>query len=39
MTDEPQALTRVKGVRSAIAGAADALGDSFAGLFKPKKRD
>lgn len=36
--DEPQALTAVKGVGGAIAGAADAVGTSVAGLFKPKKR-
>src|SRR6185295_3230814 len=33
--DEPQALTAVKGVGGAIAGA---VGGSVAGLFKPKKR-
>lgn len=36
--DEPQALTTVKGVGGAISGAADAVGERFAGLFKPKKR-
>jgi hypothetical protein len=36
--DEPQALTAVKGVGGAIAGAADAVGESVAGLFKLKKR-
>jgi hypothetical protein len=36
--DEPQALTTVKGVGGAVAGAADAVGERFAGLFKPKKR-
>lgn len=36
--DEPQALTAFKGVGGAIAGAADSVGGSFAGLFKPKKR-
>jgi hypothetical protein len=35
--DEPQALTAVKGVGSAIAGTADAVGDGASGLFKPKK--
>jgi hypothetical protein len=37
IADEPLAVTRVKGVGGAIAGAADAVGDTFAGLFKPKK--
>lgn len=36
--DEPQALTAVKGIGGAIAGAADTVGESVAGLFKPKKR-
>lgn len=36
--DEPQALTAVKGVGGAIAGAAGAVGDGVFGLFKPKKR-
>jgi hypothetical protein len=36
--DEPQALTAVKGVRGAIAGAAGTVGDGVSGLFKPKKR-
>jgi hypothetical protein len=36
--DEPQALTAVKGVGGAIAGAAGAVGDGVSGLFKPKKR-
>ncbi|KHL01087.1 hypothetical protein LK10_17895 [Sinomonas humi] len=36
--DEPQALTKVKGVGGAIAGAADAVGGSVVGLFKSKKR-
>lgn len=36
--DEPQALTAVKGVGGAIAGAADSVGERVAGLFKPKKR-
>jgi hypothetical protein len=36
--DEPQALTAVKGVGDAIAGAAGAVGDGVSGLFKPKKR-
>jgi hypothetical protein len=36
--DEPQALTAVKGAGGAIGGAADALGESVAGLFKPKMR-
>ncbi|HET9968679.1 MAG TPA: hypothetical protein VFQ68_10610 [Streptosporangiaceae bacterium] len=33
--DQPQALTAVKGVGGAIAGA---VGDGVSGLFKPKKR-
>lgn len=37
--DEAQALTLVKGVGGAIAGAADAAGGKVAGLFKPRKRD
>jgi hypothetical protein len=36
--DQPQALTAVKGVGGAIAGAAGAVGDGVSGLFKPKKR-
>ena len=36
--DEPQALTAVKGVSGAIAGAAGTVGDGVSGLFKPKKR-
>jgi len=36
--DEPQALTAVKGVGGAIAGAAGAVGDGVSGLFKPHKR-
>jgi hypothetical protein len=36
--DEPQALTAVKGVGGAIAGAAGAVGDGVSGLFKAKKR-
>ena len=36
--DEPQALTAMKGVGGAIAGAASAVGDGVSGLFKPKKR-
>src|SRR3984957_18607629 len=36
--DEPQALTAMKGVGGAIAGAAGAVGDGVSGLFKPKKR-
>jgi hypothetical protein len=36
--DEPQALTAVKGVSGAIAGAAGAVGNGVSGLFKPKKR-
>jgi hypothetical protein len=35
---ESQALTAVKGVGGAIAGAAGAVGDGVSGLFKPKKR-
>lgn len=37
--DEPQAITAVKGVGGAIAGAADAMGGRVAGMFKAKKRD
>jgi hypothetical protein len=37
--DEPQALTKVKGVGGAIAGTAGSVGGSVAGLFKRKKRD
>jgi hypothetical protein len=36
--DEPRALTAVKGVGGAIAGAADAVGDGVSGLLKPRKR-
>ncbi|GAA3671572.1 hypothetical protein GCM10023081_07410 [Arthrobacter ginkgonis] len=36
--DEPQALTKVKGVGGAIAGKAGSVGESVAGLFKSKKR-
>ena len=36
--DEPQALTAVKGVSGAIAGAAGTVGDGVSGLFKPNKR-
>jgi hypothetical protein len=36
--DEPQALTAVKGVGGAIAGAADSVGGSVGRLFKQKKR-
>jgi hypothetical protein len=35
--DEPQALTAVKGVGGAIAGAAGAVGGGFSGLFRSKK--
>jgi hypothetical protein len=35
--DDPQALTAVKGVGGAIAGAAGAVGDGVSGFFKPKK--
>ena len=35
--DEPQALTAVKGVGGAIAGAAGAVGGGVSGFFKPKK--
>lgn len=37
--DEPQALTAVKGIGGAIAGAADSVGGSVVGLFKRKKHD
>jgi hypothetical protein len=37
--DEPQALTAIKGVGGALAGAADVTGGKIAGLFKSKKRD
>ena len=37
LRDEPQALTAVKGVGGAIAGAAGTVGDGVSGLFKPKK--
>ncbi len=37
--DEPQALTTAKGVGSAIAGAAETVGESVAGVFKRKKHD
>lgn len=36
--DEPQALTKVKGVGGTIAGTAGSVGGSVAGLFKRKKR-
>jgi hypothetical protein len=36
--DEPQALTTVKNVGGALAGAADSVGSSVAGLFKAKRR-
>ncbi|MFE9959258.1 hypothetical protein [Micromonospora sp. NPDC005299] len=36
--DEPQALTAVKGVGGAIAGAAGTVGAGVTSLFKPKKR-
>jgi hypothetical protein len=36
--DEPRALTAVKGVGGAIAGAADTVGDGVSGLLKPRKR-
>jgi hypothetical protein len=36
--DEPQALTAMKDVGGAIAGAAGVAGDSVSGLLKPKKR-
>ncbi|MFE5672592.1 hypothetical protein ACFQ58_13415 [Agromyces sp. NPDC056523] len=36
--DEPQALTAVKNVGGAIAGASSSLGGSVAGLFRTKKR-
>ncbi|MET3809408.1 hypothetical protein [Arthrobacter sp. UYEF3] len=36
--DEPQALTAVKGVGGALAGAAGSVGGSVAGLFKRKNR-
>ena len=36
--DEPQAFTKVKSAGGSIAGAADAVGGSVAGLFKSKKR-
>ena len=36
--DAPQALTAVKGVGGAIAGAAGAVGGSVAGLFRSRKR-
>lgn len=35
--DEPQALTKVKGVGGAIAGAADVVGGNVVGLFKKKR--
>lgn len=37
--DEPQALTAVKGMGGAVAGAATSLGGGVAGFFKSKKRD
>lgn len=36
--DEPRALSAVKGIGGAIAGGADTLGGSVAGLFTSKKR-
>jgi hypothetical protein len=36
--DEPQALTAVKALGGALAGAADAAGGRVAGMFKLKKR-
>jgi hypothetical protein len=36
--DEPQALTKVKGIGGAIAGTAGSVGGNVAGLFKRKKR-
>ena len=36
--DEPQALTAVKSVGGAFAGAADAVGDRVAGLLEPRRR-
>ncbi|PSK61606.1 hypothetical protein B0E53_06494 [Micromonospora sp. MH33] len=36
--DEPQALTAVKGIGGAIAGAAGTVGEGVKSLFKPKKR-
>lgn len=36
--DEPQALTKVKGVGGALAGTAGSMGEGVAGLFKQKKR-
>ena len=38
VADAPQALTAVKGIGTAIAGAAGAFGHTFAFPFKPKKR-
>lgn len=37
--DEPQALIAVKGAGGAIAGVADAVGGSVAGLFRRNKRE
>ena len=37
--DEPQALTAVKGIGGALAGATGAAGGKVAGLFKSRKRD
>lgn len=37
--DEARALTMVKGVGGAVAGAGGAVGGKVAGLFKPKKRE
>ncbi|WP_255769464.1 hypothetical protein [Pseudarthrobacter sulfonivorans] len=37
--DEPQALTAVKGLGGALAGATGAAGGRVAGLFKSRKRD
>lgn len=36
--DEPQALTKVKGIGGAIAGTAGSVGGNVAGLFKRKNR-
>lgn len=38
LPDEPQALTKIKGLGSALAGTADSVGDGVAGLFRRKKR-
>jgi hypothetical protein len=37
--DEPRALTAVKSIGGAVAGAAGAVGGGVAGLFKPRKKD